>query len=184
MKEYGKKYCQHDEESIVLNLFDAIGIKSKTLCDIGARMQYSNSRRFLKDGWTGKLIDASSGACDELRKHIPNAEVICAKVTIDNVNDYVDDVDFLSIDVDTYDWWLWAFIKAKPRVVCIEFNKCLKGLSIVDYDPDMQKCNRGVKAWTQNASLDAMVLLGQLKGYRLAATTGVNAIFVLKSEGK
>ena len=110
-------------------------------------------------------------------------EVICEKITIDNVNDYVGDVDFLSIDIDTNDWWVWAHIKSKPRIVCIEFNNHFTGLKIQDYNPDMKKCNRDSKDGfkTHNASLDAMVLLGRLKGYKLAAVTGVNAIFV---EGK
>ena len=122
--EYGRQFCQHDEESIVLNLFDIIGKGNKTLCDIGARIDLSNSLRLIRDfGFTGKLIDAKADACADIERNVPDhIEVICEKITIDNVNDYVGDVDFLSIDIDTNDWWVWAHIKSKPRIVCIEFN--------------------------------------------------------------
>ena len=173
--KYGRKYCQHDEENIILSIFDYIG-HGNTLCDIGARLLLSNSYRLINEyGYTGLLIDADPVECDRLRGKVGNrAEVIEKKITIGNVNDYVGDVDFLSIDIDSNDWWIWAVIKAKPRIVCIEFNNNLSGLVIRDYDENLKKSN------DNNASFDAMILLGELKGYKLIAQTGVNAIFVLE----
>ena len=64
--KYGKKYCQHDEENILLTLFDRIGHK-RTLCDIGARLQFSNSRRLIEDfGYKGEMIDANPDACADI----------------------------------------------------------------------------------------------------------------------
>ena len=175
--KYKNKYCQHGEEEILLSIFESIGHR-KTLCDIGARVQLSNSRRLIEDfGYTGTLIDANEKACADIERILggEGITVINEKITIENVNDFVD-ADFLSIDIDTNDWWVWAHLRARPRVVCIEFNNHLDGLSICPYDPDMTKCNGGTK--TQNASFDAFVMLGKLKGYTCVAQTGINTIFV------
>lgn len=179
--KYGNKYCQHEEENILLTVFNIIGHK-KTLCDIGARLRLSNSRRLIEDhDYTATLIDVHTGATDELSQFYyknENVDVVNAKITIDNINEYVDS-DFLSLDIDTNDWWLWAYLTARPRVVCIEFNNHLDGLTICPYDVEMKKGNDGAR--NENASFDAFILLGHLKGYTCIAKTGINAIFILKS---
>ena len=179
--KYGNKYCQHEEENILLTIFDIIGHK-RTLCDIGARLRLSNSRRLIEEyDYTATLIDAHAEATDELCKFFykkENVRIVNTKITIGNVNKYVD-ADFLSLDIDTNDWWVWAYLTATPRVVCVEFNNHLEGLTICPYDPEMIKGNDG--AGNENASFEAFVMLGHLKGYACIAKTGINAIFVLKS---
>lgn len=176
--KYGNKYCQHSEEDILLTIFDKISHR-RTLCDIGARMNFSNARRLIEDyDYTGTLVDFSPKACRDIERIVgrEGITVINKKVTVRNVNDLVGNADFLSIDIDTNDWWIWAHLQDKPRVVCIEFNNHLNGLTVHAYDVDMTKCNG--RKHDQNASFQAMVLLGRLKGYSCVARTGVNAIFV------
>lgn len=179
--KYGKKYCQHDEENIILTVFEQIGHKG-SLCDIGARMLFSNSRRLIEEyGYTGTLVDANPDAVTEMKRLVgdwPGIVCCCEKITIENVNNFVpDDVDFLNIDIDSNDWWVWAHVKARPRVVCVEFNpRRPEGLNICDYNADMARNNFG--KWTQSASFDAFRVLGMLMGYSCIAKTGVNAIFL------
>ena len=87
--------------------------------------------------------------------------------------------DFLNIDIDGNDWYVWDAIKSvRPRLVCIEYNG--------KFPPDLnwkQAYNcRHIWDYTdwQGASLKAMELLGREKGYVLVGTnlTGANAFFV------
>ena len=87
--------------------------------------------------------------------------------------------NLLSVDIDFNDYWVWKAMQvARPRVVSIEYNASLRPpLSlVVPYNPD--------SIWTGGnyfgASLEALVRLGTLKGYRLVGCcfAGVNAFFV------
>ena len=177
---HGKKYCQHDEEGILITLFDMLPEGNKRLCDIGARLAYSNSFRLIEEyDWSGVLLDMNPLAVDELNARLealrkPNMAV-CDKVTPENVNEYAKDCDFLSIDIDSNDFWVWAAVKAVPRVVCIEFNANVDGKWVMPYDVNR---TRRIGEDNEGASLDAMIVLGELKGYHLVATSGINAIFL------
>ena len=187
--EYGRNYCQHDEEAILKTLFDKFGHGTKRLVDIGARLAGSNSWRLIEEwGWGGSLIDMNPLAVEELRERVNeiHAPVVVYEdqVTPDNVNDYVRDYhDFMSLDIDGNDFWVWAAVVARPKVCCIEFNAHYYQKWVMAYDVHR---TRRIGKPNEGASLAAMVVLGELKGYKLVATTGINAIFVLKSvlEGK
>lgn len=52
-------------------------------------------------------------------------------VTLKNINLLVEDnLDLLSINIDEDDLWIWKEIKAKPRVVVIEYNSTYRNKSI------------------------------------------------------
>ncbi len=81
--------------------------------------------------------------------------------------------DFLSIDVDGVDYYLWEACKRyRPRLVCIEFNHTIP--AEIDFvqpaDPSVQ----------QGSSLKALVRLGKTKGYELIAVDGTDVFFVAR----
>ena len=80
--------------------------------------------------------------------------------------------DFLSIDVEGNDYNLWASLAAdwKPRVVVIDFNPTVSN--------DVLFAQGNDPAVHRGASLRALIELGRLKEYALAAVTDWNAIFV------
>jgi hypothetical protein len=83
--------------------------------------------------------------------------------------------DLLSIDIDGNDYHVWnAVERYEPRVVIIEINPTASNDLLFVQDADAGS-NHG-------CSLRAVVDLAKTKGYELAATTRVNAIFVIKSE--
>ena len=94
--------------------------------------------------------------------------------------DVPSEFDFLSIDIDRNDYWIWKAIRRfHPRVVAIEYNASLKQsvACTVPYDP--------AAIWDgrtnyYGASLKALEHLGAEKGYRLVGCnyTGVTAFFV------
>ena len=81
------------------------------------------------------------------------------------------ELDFLSIDIDGWDYFAWSDLEEySPRVVCIEYNPTIP-LHVVY----IQERSESVR---QGCSLRAMVELAERKGYRLVETTLYNAFFV------
>lgn len=166
---------QFHEDRHIEAIFTEIGFGSKKLADIGARYAYSNAENLiLKHGFEATLVEAGGDACDELRRHFPGANVVHKTVTPQDVNDHVArDVWFLSIDIDSCDWWVWANLQARPALVIVETNPCA-GVFVA-------KMNCGSKdANGYGMSLDAAKALGELKGYDYVGRTEVNAFFVRK----
>ena len=106
-------------------------------------------------------------------------------VTVENADALIseladgEELDLLSIDVDTIDYWLWQAIRTvRPRLVVIEYNAAWPPhiRKTVAHDPAM--------VWDgsnfMGASLGALAALGAEKGYCLVGCSlaGVNAFFV------
>ncbi|MCR4762290.1 MAG: hypothetical protein K5696_02035 [Lachnospiraceae bacterium] len=89
------------------------------------------------------------------------------------------DPDFLCIDLDGNDWYVWDAIKSiNPRLVSIEYNG--KFPPDLNWKQAYDRNHRWDYSDWQGASLKAMELLGRQKGYVLVGTnlTGANAFFV------
>jgi hypothetical protein len=83
------------------------------------------------------------------------------------------DLDFISIDIDSNDWYLWDSMKVyQPRAVLIEFNATIPTDVCFVQERDFNV--------NQGCSLLALIDLGKRKGYELIATTIANAFFVRK----
>ena len=92
---------------------------------------------------------------------------------------FTGEVDLLSIDIDSYDYWvLEALTVVSPRVLVVEYNAGLgaeRAVTIPKHATldDIPKTYRG-------ASLAALEKLARQKGYRLVVCdpTGTNAFFL------
>lgn len=163
-----KDYSQHGESTILYDLFDRLippGPRFAVEFGSGDGYRHSNIRMFLDDGWRGVQWDT-----DQF-------------ITAENVNNGFEhagvplDVDLVSIDIDGNDYWVWEALDWEPSVVIIEYNSAFphgRAVSIA-YDPDHQ--------WRRDAhygaSMDALVALGEKKGYVLVAEVAhANLIFV------
>jgi len=190
---YGfKVYSQCDEDGIIQEIFNRIGIANRTFIEFGVQNGAEcNTAMLLLAGWRGLWIELSGAEIAQIRRNLASfiqegrLKAVESRVTAENVNalferaGYVGEIDLLSIDIDYNDYWVWKAIEiVKPRVVVIEYNATLRPpLSVVvPYAPDV--------AWNGNnyfgASLAALVRLGDSKGYRLVgcSISGVNAFFV------
>jgi hypothetical protein len=110
---------------------------------------------------------------------------VAAAVSPENINHllsdtgFIGDVDLLSIDIDSYDYWvLDALTAATPRVLVVEYNAGLgakRALTI----PKQAKLDDVPKQY-RGASLAAIEKLARRKGYRLVVCdpTGTNAFFL------
>ena len=87
-----------------------------------------------------------------------------------------EDLDFMSIDVDGQELWIWLALAARPKVMIIEYNG---GLAIdVSLSIQFDVNHRWDNTIYQGASLLALNKIAQTKGYTLVWANGVNGLFV------
>lgn len=190
---YGfKVYSQNDEDGIIQEIFRRIGTTDCTFVEFGVEAGTEcNSVKLLVEGWRGLWIEANGESAARIR--LGFSSFLAARkltlteglVTAETINALIADggmrgaIDFLSIDIDYNDYWVWKAIDViAPRVVAIEYNATLRPpLSLtVPYDPN--------GSWDgtnfHGASLEALTRLGEAKGYRLVGScmAGTNAFFV------
>jgi hypothetical protein len=183
---------QHEEDGITVALFDRIGVETRRFVEIGAGVNGGNSGFLAKEcGWTGLMLEIEPERASRLRSRFaPAVRVVEAQVTRENINELVTahglagDIDLLSIDIDSIDYWVWEHLTAcRPRIVIVEYNP-LFGTDravTVPYDPAFDRRQFDVpRAAYYGASLPALAKLGARKGYRLVLLEprGVNAFFV------
>jgi len=176
-----KKYSQGGQDGVVEYLFRTIGTTNKFFVEFGAGdgLHLSNTANLrLNEGWTGLLMDADPLAS------LPAVDVKKEMVTPENIERLLCkykapyQFDYLSIDIDGMDWWVWrAIILYWARVVSIEFNSkfAWNESFTVRYDPN--------HVWDgtdyYGASLAALHKLGGRKGYQLVhIVDNLDAFFV------
>ena len=128
------------------------------------------------------LVEGDRAKYQDLCRNLPSDSVvkICRFVTFDGEStlDRIlretpipNDFDFLSIDIDGCDYFIFDSLKAyKPKVVCVEFNPTIP--NEVEF---VQAKDFSVK---QGASPRSLAVLAASKGYTLAAVTHCNLILV------
>lgn len=140
-----------------------------------------------EDKWHGVLIEADAGraaAAKTLYESEGNDRVHCihATVGLDGPSSLESLLatrtptlparfDLLSIDVDSFDYWIWEGMERySADVVVVEFNPTIPN-HVVFVQPRSTDIAQG-------ASAAALVELAKRKGYRLCETTLYNAVFV------
>ena len=85
------------------------------------------------------------------------------------------DLDLGVIDIDGQDWWVWHDMTAyAPRVMLVE---CTYRRPL-DRVPDRDEPDRDKGGQVHQAGRDAIIELGEAKGYRAVAATPCNVLFV------
>ncbi len=180
---------QNEEDGIVLTLLREAGTTRRRFVEIGCGRSGGNSATLAYEfGWTGLMVDANAKALAHSRLTFstnPNVTIVHSIVTPENVNqllethDCAGEIDFLSIDVDSVDYWIFdALSVASPRVVTLEYN-ALFGPTRAVTVPNGPTPSDAPKGY-HGASLAALEKLARRKGYRLVACEdmGVNAFFL------
>jgi hypothetical protein len=190
---YGfKVYAQNDEDGIIQEIFHRIGTTNRVFVEFGVEDgRECNTAKLLVEGWRGLWIEGNPDSTRKIRDSFApfgdDGQLILVEsmVTAENINSLLraanitGEIDFLGVDIDFNDYWVWKAIEAvQPRVVAVEYNASLRPpMSVtVPYDPS--------GSWDgtnyYGASLEALTRLGIEKGYRLVGCSiaGVNAFFV------
>ncbi len=182
------RFSQHGEDGIIEKIIEILPEKDKYCVEFGAwdGIAMSNTRNLIiNKGYSAVLIEGDSAKFEELKRNyaqIPNVITINRFVGFgedDNLDQILKDTpvpsdfDFLSIDIDGNDYYVWKAMKNySPKVVCIEFNHTIP-TEVEFVQPPDHSVNQGV-------SLLSLVKLGKEKGYELVAVSIVNAFFVKK----
>lgn len=194
-----KIHSQFGEDGLLLHFFSKIGAPNKTFIEFGIEdgTECNAANLALHFGWGGLFLEGSDSLADRARlfyhrEHaIPadHVKIRTAFITRENVNDLFlqnglrGEIDFLSVDVDGVDYWLYeAITVVQPRLVVLEFSTTYgpnRSLT-VPYEPAFERYAKHPSGYYQGASLLALTKLAERKGLVLVGcgTAGANAFFV------
>ncbi len=187
-----KVYSQTDEDGIIHEIFNRVGVANRTFVEFGvAGGLENNSLALLIDGWSGLWIEAHGGQAALIadRFAAPISEnrlkLVHGRVTAENIDALISEagisgeIDILSIDIDGNDYHVAKAITCiNPRLMVMEYNAKFRPPTswVMAYNPD--------HVWDETdyfgASLSALEKLFTAKGYSLVGCniSGANAFFV------
>ncbi len=180
---------QLGEDGIIEQIFSLLPPQEERWCvefGAGDGKNLSNTYNLtVNKGWHSVQIEANLNRFLSLAQvHAGNERVICLNQVItfegpDSLDSVLartpipKDFDFLSIDIDGNDYYIWESLQEyHPKVLIIEFNPTIPHYVNFVQSRDMNVC--------QGCSLLALVELGKQKGYELICSTEWNGIFVDK----
>jgi hypothetical protein len=180
---------QNEEDGILFALLGQAGWGGQRFVEIGSGKSGGTAASLAHEcGWSGLMIESSAASVELARRKFAGnrgVTAISAHVTPDNVNvlltqnGYTGEIDLLSLDIDSYDYWVFeALTAASPRVLVLEYN-ALFGPERRVTIPLGQSLDSTPKGYG-GASLAALTELARRKGFRLVAceNAGVNAFFL------
>jgi hypothetical protein len=188
-----KVHSQSDEDGILDEIFQRIGVTNRTFVEFGAETGNENNSRLLLDqGWNGLWIEGLaeySGSIKwQFREQIASGQLklVEAFVNRDNINSLISgagingEIDFLSVDIDGNDYHVFEAINAvNARVVCLEYNPFKPAGWVMPYDPSY----RWAHDFEYGATASALTDLAANKGYVLVGSGMYSAnIFFVRSE--
>jgi hypothetical protein len=187
-----KIFSNMEEDGIILWLIATLNIKKGVFIDVGSNdcINSNCANLVFNFDWDGMFIDAAKRLLKIGERNYKlfgktqklNLKFIQNFLTPENINELIneyiwkDKIDFMSIDVDGNDYYIWqALTSVKPKIVMIE-NKIEYGW----YDIAVPADASLFKSYEWGASPVALIKLAAEKGYTLVAANkkGFNIFFV------
>jgi hypothetical protein len=148
-----RSYSNFDEERILHEYIELLLPKDHgyTAVDLGAGdgVRHSNTHALFTNGWRGLAVDGDADRSYRLARayrYYPNVFTCRNQITPQNVVSLLEayqiptDFEVLSLDIDSYDYWVLEALLAKfrPRLIVTEINEKIPPplRFIVKYDPD------------------------------------------------
>lgn len=193
-----KVYSQNREDGMIQFLVNNIKISKKIFVEFGVENYLEANTRFLlfNNNWSGLVMDGSRENIEYIKKDELywryNLKAEQAFITAENINDIIRNngivgkIGLLSIDIDGNDYWVWKAITViDPDIVICEYNPRFgkdKAVTI-PYDAEWTRFKVHYSGIYYGASIKALTLLGNEKGYSLVASDshGTNLFFVKKT---
>lgn len=180
-------YSQWGEDGIIEKIFNIIGTTSKIAVEFGAHDGFYCSNTALlwsTQDWNGILIEGDPNKVQRLRHNVApyNCLVIQEYVGIDNKNNLDAllkkhnvpiNIDLISIDIDSNDYYVFESIQLRPRVFIVEHNPTLPATLDLYQPYDSTFSNHGY-----GCSVAALDRIAKTKGYSLICITDTNVFFV------
>ena len=187
-----KKTSQNNEDGIIDFIFSKLKINNFNTIEIGFDYFENNSINIIKKIKKGLFVDGSEEKVFLLKKILKfiypkkNLKVINTLINKKNINSIIsenfeenDEIDFLSIDVDGIDYYLFQELNFKPKIICIEYNFWY-GKNLKCSVPYLENFEWEMGSLYSGASLLALNDLANSKDYHLIAieSSCVNAFFI------
>ncbi len=182
-KQFAKNiFSANGEDGIIEQLFEDLNITEGVVCEFGAWDGIDDSNTaylWLQKEFSAILIEGMESRFNDLIKNTQAYPVTCIQNyvqedgdhSIDNILDRsmveLNDDNFclMSIDIDSFDYYVFGSIKKyRPKVVIVETSS--------GYTPDRDFVSRDL-----GCSLKSVAELGKKIGYKCVVHTG-NAFFV------
>ena len=190
-----KVFSQFGDDGIIQYLINNVAINVTRFIELGVEKYTECNTRFLliNNNWSGLVIDGSPANVNYIKKDDIywryDLNAVAAFVTRDNINqimvknNFIGEIGLLSIDLDGNDYWIWESITVvQPTMVILEYNSAFgrDNAVTIPYDPDFTRLKAHFSGLYWGASLKAMCLLSQKKGYSFVGSNsnGNNAYFV------
>jgi predicted O-methyltransferase YrrM len=189
------QYSQNGEDGLLLHLLAKVGTATHFMVEIGTEdgRECNSANLVLNFGWRALLVEMNAAAVSRGSAYFARCGVaerlqfINARALPESINALLaeqqvpTEIDVLSIDIDSHDYWLWQALEGfKPRVVVIEYNASFGPERAVTVPYPAQSMNQPLHRYYHGASLAALCRLGIRKGYVLVGcdSRGVNSFFV------
>jgi hypothetical protein len=202
-----RAHSQSGEDGLLLLVFAVIGTTNRRCVEIcaGDGIECNTANLIINHGWTGLLVDGNKARLERGRKFYSQCQdtriwppyLQQHWVTRENINDilasqnYMGEIDLLSLDMDGNDYWIWQAIDIiDPRVVILEYQSAWgpdeRLTQRYQEDFDFQTVKAPPVLPRCGASLGAFVSLAREKGYRLVGCNHLcyNAVFVKQGIGE
>lgn len=130
---------QAGQDAYIKAFFDVVE-NNKLFLEIGAfdGVQMSNTYYLRKNGWRGFLVDKYHGnhEINLFKTHLTKDNVF--KMNNLWLQTYYKPPDFLSIDIDSMDYWILKELLKyiKPKLIQLEYNPNFTDSRTMKYDPD------------------------------------------------
>lgn len=190
-----KVFSQSGEDGVIQWLIHNIPIQSKRFIEFGVQNYTESNTRFLlmHDNWSGLIMDGSQENMDYVKQDnicwMHDLKPVPAFVTAENINTLIRDngfageVGILSIDIDGNDYWVWKAISCvQADIVICEYNSRFgsERAVTIPYDSNFYRTDAHSSNLYFDASIRALTLLGQQKGYALVYGNeiGSNLFFI------
>ena len=177
-------HSQGGEDGVLAELLRRLPTRTNWVCEFGALdgIQYSNTFRFVREqGVNAVYIEANEEFFGRLQKTcesyptilpIHKTVAVDGELSLDSIlaqTPIPEDMDIMSIDIDSYDYQVWKSLKTyRPKIVVIEIDSTIP--------PTRLNSIHGEGAFNGTGFLP-MLHLGRQKGYTLVCHTG-NLIFI------
>ena len=199
--QYQRNFCpdrnasQGGEDGIIQEIFRRLSVSRGTFVEFGAwdGILFSNTYALVKKGWDGLYIEGDPKKFKKLRRNMAaysRIRTLCRYVgcegqgRLDHILAQADipkDFDFLSIDIDGNDYWIFqSLTQFHPRVIVVEYNANFGPAESksIPYNPRHQ--------WDGTmffgASAAALYQLARAKGYTPVAYTRLVNLFFVRND--
>jgi hypothetical protein len=192
-------FSQFGDDGILQYLIEQAHPPVEKFIEFGVQDYSESNTRFLllNNNWSGLVIDGNPTNIEVVKRQAyywrHDLQAIAQFVDRDNINSLFEAADFsgeiglLSIDIDGNDYWVWEAIHTvNPVIVTVEYNSVFgpEHAVTIPYDPMFNRTQAHYSNLFWGASLKALCLLAEKKGYALVGcnSAGNNAHFVRKDK--